>query len=136
MRIKCLTHFDITYTGITGHFRIAKLPFIDQAGNNISDEASWTRARNQQRNWETVNQLTSMRTQMFDVSPTVYADGAWTFEFEVESNDVFLVDGDPVGSLKSDSEGTPMLTNLRETSTTAHMLITTGPDQNIWFSQI
>jgi hypothetical protein len=136
MRIKCLTHFDITYTGITGHFRLAKLPFIDQAGNDIRDQVSWTRARNQQRNWETVNQLASMRTQMFNVSPTVYADGTWAFEFEVESNDVFMVDNDPTGSLKSDSEGTPMLTGLGEKLTSDHMLITSGTGQNIWFEQI
>lgn len=136
MRIKCSTYFDITYTGITGHFRAAKLPFVDQAGNNISDQMSWTRARNQQRNWETVNQLASMRTQMFDVSPTKQQDGTWYFEFEVESNDVFLVDNDTTGSLKSDSQGTPMLTGLGESLTDQPMLITAGPDQNIWFEQI
>ena len=65
MKYAVQTFFDITATGITGHFKPAKIPFRDAAGNTITDLESWTRSRNQQRNWETITQILGLRTQLF-----------------------------------------------------------------------
>jgi len=67
MQILCRTFFDCSPTGITGHYRPSQVPFTDGAGNTINNQHDWTFARNQQRNWETLNQLISLRTQPFDI---------------------------------------------------------------------
>ena len=56
MQIRCRTLFDITETGVTGHFKPHRIPFRDNAGQQISDQVTWDRARNQQRNLETISQ--------------------------------------------------------------------------------
>jgi len=73
MRILCRTLFDCSATGVTGHYRPSQVPFEDSAGNTIANQHDWMFARNQQRNWETLNQLISLRTQVFDVEPVTSA---------------------------------------------------------------
>ena len=50
MKFICKTLFDITATGVTGHYKSSRVPFRDSTGNNIENETTWNRARNQQRN--------------------------------------------------------------------------------------
>ena len=50
MKYACQTLFDITATGVTGHYKSARIPFLDRAGQTIKNEESWNRSRNQQRN--------------------------------------------------------------------------------------
>lgn len=126
MKIQCQTLFDITATGITGHYRSSRVPFTDTAGQQIVDELTWNRARNQQRNWETLTQLISLRTQVYTTTP-VLTDNRWSFEFTIESDSIF--DGDPTELLKSDCQGVPMLLGGEDL-----MLSTQGPMQNIWFT--
>ena len=40
----------------------------------------------------------------------------WSWEFEVEREDLFLKDGDPVGLLKDDLNSVPVITGLNETA--------------------
>ena len=40
----------------------------------------------------------------------------WCWEFEVEREDLFLADGDPVALLKDDLHGVPIITGLSETA--------------------
>ena len=68
MRFTCKTYFDINNTGVTGHFKASRVPFTDKSGQQITNEMSWNIARNQQRNWETLTQLISMRTQIAKMS--------------------------------------------------------------------
>jgi len=136
MRYACQTHFDITATGITGHFKPATVPFQDRAGQTITDLSSWNRSRNQQRNWETLTQLISMRAQIFDLLEPLDHKGTWTFEFEVETPDVFGPATDPISVLVADAQGVPMINNLNNTRELAQVLQTRGPDQNIWFMPI
>jgi hypothetical protein len=133
MKILCRTTFDITCTGVTGHYRPGRIPFQDRAGHNIVDEATWHRARNQQRNWETVTQLIQLRTQVEDLGQPVQDNGTWSFEFSVESPDVFRQDNDALAVLCQDCEGVPMLTNLDETALLVPQLVVFGSDPNIWF---
>jgi hypothetical protein len=135
MKICCKTLFDITHTGITGHYRPARGEFVDRAGQTIKDQRSWDRARNQQRNWETLTQLISLRTQV-DLSSPLYKNKSWKFEFEFEAENLFWKDNDPVGILKDDCNGVPMLLGLTEKDTLQPFLVTNGPGQNIWFETI
>lgn len=133
MRILCRTLFDCSPTGVTGHYRASQVPFTDGAGQLIEDQHAWTFARNQQRNWETLNQLISLRTQVFDVEPVASPEGEWRFEFSVEHAEVYDVG---LKGLTQECAGVPMLTGLTETQTTQYALVTDGPDQNIWFEPI
>lgn len=126
MKIRCTTTFDITATGVTGHCKPSRLPFIDASGQTIASEAEWNRARNQQRNLETITQLLSLRTQIDNVTMPVFTDNQWSFEFEVESDTIFAQADDPLGTLKEDCHGVPMLLNTEPAL---------GAD-NIWFELI
>jgi hypothetical protein len=133
MRIQCQTLFDITATGITGHIKPSRMPFLDQAGNRIVDTESWNRSRNQQRNWETVTQLISLRTQVNDLTDPVKTDDTWSFEFAVDNENLFLNGTDPLAVLKADCAGVPMLVGLNETGNTGIVL---AVNENIWFTLV
>lgn len=133
MHIRCRTTFDITETGITGHFRPSQIPFNDRAGNTIADLNSWNRSRNQQRNLETISQILQLRTQIFDMTTPTEHNGYWSFEYTVEFDGIYQQDQDIFGILKQDCEDVPMLIGLDETYVLTPQLITQGPQQNIWF---
>lgn len=126
MKIRCTTKFDITATGVTGHYKPSRIPFTDASGQRITDERLWNHSRNQQRNRETITQLLSLRTQIENVTVPVLTDDVWSFEFEVESDTIFLYDNDPLGVLKQDCYGVPMLLSTEPAL---------GAD-NIWFEPI
>jgi hypothetical protein len=130
MRIQCQTLFDITATGVTGHFKPSRIPFQDATGSVINSEAKWNRARNQQRNWETVTQIISLRTQV-DFTPPLKDNDLWIFEFEIFNDQLFADDRDPLAVLKADCVDVPMLTGLNETALNDTILII---DKNIWFT--
>jgi len=133
MQIHCRTIFDITETGITGHFKPQRVPFNDRAGKTIVDQTTWDRSRNQQRNLETITQLLQLRTQIFDVSFPQQQNGYWTFSFTVEFEGIYQQDLDDFGILKQDCDGVPMLTGLNEKFVTNSFLTVEGSQQNIWF---
>jgi len=138
MKYAVQTFFDITATGITGHYKPAKIPFRDDSGNMIQDLESWTRARNQQRNWETITQVLSLRTQLFRLQTPITdtKNRAWMFEFETETEHIYGDDSDPTRILKDDADGVPMITGLDEQGELLPLLVTSGPNQNIWFTLI
>lgn len=133
MKIHCRTLFDITATGITGHYKSSRVPFQDAGGNRITDESSWNRSRNQQRNWETLTQLLQLRSQIFDLTTPTAVEDAWQFKFSVEIDQLYLLDGDDFGVLRQDCAGVPMITGLGEQHFLATVLIPSGAQQNIWF---
>lgn len=111
----CVTLVDITATGVTRF------------------TAEQEKERNQQRNWETVLQCIGIRAQpqliegpicrefeldasrvFGEMYPGVHK--VWAFTFGVESEDVFLVDGDSVGGLDKDFAQVPIITGLDETA--------------------
>lgn len=133
MKFICKTFFDITATGVTGHYKSSRVPFKDLNGNNIIDELSWNRARNQQRNWETITQLISLRTQISELQNPKKDKNTWSFEFESETPYAFGSEDNPTELLLSDSAGVPMLLGLGNIDNLTPLLIVSGPDQNIWF---
>lgn len=135
MKIRCTTRFDITETGVTGHFPSHRVPFVDRAGQAVTDLVTWNRSRNQQRNWETITQLLSLRTQIDWTSPV--SDGSWwSFEFSSDNPHVFDHDGDQLGRLRQDCQGVPMLINLGESAGTDPVLQSQGPAPNILFDAV
>ena len=133
IKVEVRTLFDITATGVTGHYKLSRIPFTDDAGHQIVDLDSWNRARNQQRNWETLTQLISLRTQIMDLTDPEVNGDYWQFEFVTET-EIFNDGIDPVGVLKQDSEGVPMLRELDNEPDIEEVLVTAGSRQNIWFS--
>jgi hypothetical protein len=138
MKFACQTQFDITMTGITGHFKSAHMPFRDRAGQVIQDTASWNRSRNQQRNWETLTQILGLRTQLFALTTPIQDQTGtrWMFEFETDRDGVFGSDTNPTEVLELDAAGVPMLRELNNDPDIESFLVTSGPRQNIWFAAI
>ena len=108
--------------------------------------------RNQQRNWETVQQILSLRTQ-----PTIletdnvtadlkdYAFGInytgqhriWTFKFGVDYADIYQEGPDKFGLIKSDFKITPIILGLDETAQPeVAIFISKGPWNNIYFKSL
>jgi hypothetical protein len=137
-KIECYTLFDITATGINGHAKIAQFPYVSRHGTTIPDAISLSRARNQQRNFDTLLQLIGLRTQVFNVSAPEITDHGpfgnyrtWRFEFDIEPQQQWTVDGDQLWMLKQDSEGTPMIVNLNETADIEPRIVVQGDQPNI-----
>lgn len=130
MIIQVSTTFDCTHTGITGNFTQHRLPMHDHNGNFIVDDAAWHRARNQQRNYETLVQILSLRTQLVSVSLPERRGDRWVFMVEPERAQVFQ---DNLRALHDDCQGVPMLINLDESVKSLPKLIVQGPDTNCWF---
>lgn len=121
MLIRCCTRFDITATGVRNNF---------QKNRDNTDTASWNHRRNQQRNWETVNQIISLRTLPTNITTPQRVDDRWEFEFEVEQPATIELEGDPVGLLAADCRDVPMLVGLNESSGLTPVLL---PGTNIEF---
>ena len=133
IRIKCTTLFDITATGVKNRFHKSRLPFNDTTGKMITSDLEWQRSRNQQSNWETVNQVISLRTLPEDISNPQETNNHWTFEFTVVDPDTVHRVGDPVAALKDDCIGVPMALGLSESDNLDPLLM---PSVNIWFEPI
>lgn len=132
MRFKCLTNFNITATGVTGHYRSNRLPFQDKQNSEINDMETWNRARNQQRNWETLTQIISLRTQITQISEPKRENDMWYFTFSAESPGAYGTADNPTVILYGDCEGVPMIIDLGSGGITGS-LVTHGEEQNIWF---
>ena len=131
-RIRVTTDFDCTNTGVTGHFKPSKLPFRDHADQLIENEDDWIRSRNQQRNWETLFQLVGLYTQPQEISAISIVDQKWQFEFDIEFDDIFNVNDDPLGLLKSICQGVPMFIKQKD----QYKIVTIDYGANIEFGVI
>ena len=94
----------------------------------------------QQSNFNSLLQGIGMRANVeWDNDPLriVENDTAyWTWQFEVEREDVFLIDNDPVGLLKDDLHGVPIIKNLTETEKfDKAVFLTKNGANNIWIEQ-
>lgn len=136
MKIICKTLFDCSATGITGHFKPSQIPFNDRTGAVIDDQKTWNHSRNQQRNWETILQIISLRTQPDIIKYPYKNEKLWQFEFETASEGVYSADGTDLGALLQDCVGVPMIVNLSETGSISSVLCVDGSEQNIWFETI
>lgn len=107
--------------------------------------------RNQQRNWETVVQILSLRTQILRIKLTsiLYIDlnnynfgsnytgkhKIWSFEFDVEFQDIYKVGNNDFQILIDDFTQIPIITNLDETSSFSFPIFySSETDKNIYFN--
>lgn len=131
--IICRTRFDITATGVRSHYKKERAPFQQENGEIITDRAAWDRARNQQRNWETINQIISLRCLPENITNPRRDGDVWCFQFDVETPAAIADGDDPVAFLKSDAQDVPMLINLDEDPDLTALLDSQGNEPNIWF---
>lgn len=135
MKYVCKTLFDCSSTGVTGHFRIGQIPYVDRVGQEIRNINDWNRSRNQQRNFETLLQIISLRSQPERITMPQKTDTGWSFSFEVEAESTFGLDGnpDPFAALYQDCNGVPMIVGLDELQNIDTVL---RPTENIWFDSL
>ena len=131
MRISCHTLFDCTFTATTGHYKASQVPFLDRAGQLIENQSDWNHSRNQQRNWETLLQIISLRAQPLDIVYPERQDHAWHFEFTIEAPGVY---DENCSELLRDCTGVPMINTSH--SDIVPVLSTSGSEQNIWFQLV
>jgi len=130
---KIYTLIDITNTSVT-------------SGNGLE--------RNQQRNWETLLQVLSLRTQIHNIDgpellsnvhPSKFGLGynhrgehnVWTMNFVLEFDNVFGTPDDPFCILVEDFEKVPIITGLTETIKIDPPVFMTGTwDKNIVFTRL
>ena len=138
--VRCRTLFDITVTGVRNHTSNSRLPFQDQAGQMVETDQQWVLSRNQQRNWETINQILALRTLPENTTTPESQDTdlgrEWRFDFEIPSVSSISEGDRPMSLLLHDCEAVPMITGLTETASLAPELRTQDPDANIWFELI
>ena len=138
---KIKTLLDISNTGIVSDFRDdVPLPFVDDLGNIINNRETWSISRNEQRNWETFVQAISLRAQpIMTTNPTKSTQDSetiWTFEFGVETADVYADGNDPVALLKQVLHNVPIITGLNETADITVPMIDTVNNINTWCSVV
>jgi len=123
------TQFDITNTDVMRPYKIALM----QNHPTINTEADWNRARQQQKNYETLMQVLSLRAQPMPINkPTIKIKAKkkhWTFTFTVEHDSVYFNGIDELGLLKEDIEHVPMIVNLDESIKDEYLQV----DKNIHF---
>ena len=110
---------------------------VDITRSNPSREDTNSVRNGQQLNFNTLLQGIGMRANVEwdnDPQPVEYQDTKeWFWEFETEQVDVFATKDDPVGLIKQDLQGIPVIRNLTETATLEKpIFITSGDNQNIW----
>ena len=133
--IRCQTLFDITATGTRGGFRNLQPGQRDNNGNIITDMLHWHQSRNQQRNWETINQIISLRCLPHEIKPPTHHLATWSFDFRIDSV-AALSNDTPLGALLNDCENVPMILGLGEQPGVLPFLVTQGEKINIWFEEI
>ena len=108
--------------------------------------------RNQQRNWETVQQILSLRTQPTILETDNLVDDVikynfgikyqgehkiWTFKFGVDYADIYQEGPDKFGLVKYDFKITPIILGLNETARPElGLFYPNGPCNNIYFKTL
>jgi len=120
IRIKCTTTFDITAT--------------NERRQGRSSDPGINRRRNQQRNWETINQLISLRTLPENITDPVHDPmlGVWSFSFDVPDPSA-ITDLQALDMLEHDCQGVPMILGLNEYNDHSPILVVDGDGTNLWF---
>jgi len=103
---------------------------------------------NQQQNFNSLRQAIELRSNVEWYRDPEKSSGRlpygiegkavhWLWEFEVERDDVFLSDGDPVKLLKDDLHGVPIISDLEnDTIIDPAAIQTRGEKVNTWISII
>jgi len=114
---------------------------VDITRTNPSREDKDAVRNAQQQNFNSLIQGIELRSIIdWDSDPRrIENDGEarWVWQFDTDRPDVFVKLNDPVGLLKEDLQGVPILKNLTNTATIDKgIFITGGDEQNIWISAV
>jgi hypothetical protein len=142
--ITCYTLFDITQTNVPNRQR----PQVDQ------DMQEWIYKRNTQSNFDTIQQVISLRSQPENVRRPKRSDirfdeftdfgflfeqledetyPCWSFDFTVQHPSVFNDGVDELGALYRDCDQVPMMKCRTEWEKLPSMLDSTDEFRNIYF---
>ncbi len=143
-RIRCYTLFDITHT-----LSVSRRPSVNFTPAQLKE---WELKRNAQTNFDTVLQVISIRCQPenFSAPKTKTVNFAkeslfgfmfenedsqqyWTFDFDIEKDNVFDDGINQLGFLNSDCDGVPMVKTGREWDKLPYFLDTSPELRNIYF---
>lgn len=147
-----LSAFFVGYKySVSNQYLYQGFTLIDITPTGITDTSDEFR-RNQQRNWETVQQIISLRTQPTILSTSNVLDEInkyhfginytgkhriWTFKFSVEYADIYQEGLDRFGLVKYDFKITPIILGLNETAKPERALFyPKGPWNNIYFKTL
>lgn len=128
--ITIYTLFDITRTGVLKNYAENFPVFVDDADQLVRTHAEWIRSRNQQRNFETLMQIVSLRAQPIMLenpkkittsseflnfgSNYTGLQSVWAVSFATEHSDVYSKNSNPLGELIAECHNIPMITGLTE----------------------
>jgi hypothetical protein len=102
----------------------------------------------QQQNFNSLRQAIELRANVQWTRDPIIKDGRlpddiegkakhWIWEFEVERDELFLEDGDPVALLKKDLHRVPIISGLNNSvDITPACFFSSGERQNIWITEI
>lgn len=134
-KIVLYTLFDITETGIIRKFDSKYLPYKTKNNIEINSEEEWRFCRRQQSNLDTLIQVLSLRTNLYNIRCESHKNislsshkfnkkykkgNVWELTFEVEVNPYDSKDG-KFGLVCEDLTNIPMLTNLLETTSDTYL---------------
>ena len=113
---------------------------VDITRTNPSREDKDAVRNAQQQNFNSLLQGIGLRSNIDwnnDPQRVEYeSEARWLWQFDTDRPDVFVKGNDPVGLLKEDLEGVPILKNLTNTAKLSGIFVTSGSEQNIWITQI
>jgi hypothetical protein len=133
VKILISTLFDCTTTGVVGRYREERGRFQDHSGQWIESQEHWERARNQQRNYETLVQVLSLRTQLDNITASRHDNNTWSFSAVTDREGVF---GPDFAALLDDCDNVPMIPGMLAQGKLPACLQGTGEHPNVWFQQI
>ena len=133
MKIRCRTRFDVTATGVLGQYKENRETHNRANGVFIRDRTTWNKARNQQRNWETLNQIIALRCLPENITLPRRDGDAWYFDFEIDNTAALSDQPNDLVFLINDAEGVPMITGLEESTTCDPVIHTLGSAVNTEF---
>jgi hypothetical protein len=138
--IDVVTYFDCTPTA-TKSYRKLQPNTTNAVGHKIQTMDDWNYSRNQQRNWETILQVVSLKTQAIGITEPVCLtkenQKVWQFTFGIEHEGIYDDGNDQLGLLKQEVHGVPMIVGLNETHKEGFLmpyLLAAGENQNIMFT--
>jgi hypothetical protein len=122
------------------------ITLIDITRTGATKSTGTVHEQNQQSNFNSLRQTIELRSNVTWSRDPIKLSGRlpdnskathWLWEFEVEREDLFLSDNNPVGLLIEDLHGVPIVDNLDNSVEIVPPAIQTqGPNVNIWVNKI
>lgn len=129
-KIQATCAFDITPTGAYS-YRPIELPGTTKNGQTVVDKKQWYHIVNQQRNWDTVQQLLDLRTQVESITEPKKTENLWQFEFCVDLQKIHSNPGQALEIMTEDFHSVPIILDLDETGDLLPYITTTGDNPNL-----